>query len=568
MSIEDKKNRLAELAKIPAIARMDHRHMLDSQGNHKLLSKLTRIDRRKVKREARKVASKYKAKLLSISRSGAGYPVDKLLKHLAIEYTKRYMDSGVNNQPTHFNYFEPFCKIALLKQTVAPYAEPIEQLDNLFSIIDYFEYITSEEVQEFKLSSLLHLPENTVFHYTTNGHISDLTFLNAAGREFVISGFSLVRRKNSLHWYLLGGEVYLDDEWEILNQENYTLELDTIDPLKRAFLQEAMEVHGNQRGKPLSIEGMSSAIRTVVAGEINLKTEKYYSRIVMQEYENIFQSQCDDPEIFPFMSEEDAKTKAAIMEEQMEKASVMWDLVGSMFALPLYFESRVNISETLVEAAGNSVKPIRNIGGKGARRSFERVPSLQISDKETPKILMISPTYYPVETEGYWRRLKQGTTGKGPDGKPEENRTWIKARSKFRTDREPKKVYIKSTLKSAKLKAEEYFKAANEIPDVNINESLAGFLYVLRCAAMKEEVYKVGYTDRTAEIRASELSANTATPKSFIVVNSWQHKDAKGLETNVHAMLDPYRLNERREFFNAPYKTIEKIIEQELERLA
>ena len=84
---------------------------------------------------------------------------------------------------------------------------------------------------------------------------------------------------------------------------------------------------------------------------------------------------------------------------------------------------------------------------------------------------------------------------------------------------------------------------------------------------MENEIYKVGYTDRTAEIRANELSSNTATPKSFIVVKSWHHPNAKALETNVHAMLDPYRVNQSREFFQASYSIIEKIIEQELKRL-
>jgi len=383
MSIENKKNRLSELSKIPAIARIDHRHMLDDQGNHKLLSKMTRNERRKLKKEARKIANQYKTKMLSISKSGAGYPVDQLLKNLAIEYTNRYMDSGVGNQPTHFNYFEPFLKISLLEKTVAPYAEPITQVDNLFSITDYFEFITSGEAREFKLSSLLNIPENQVFHYTTNGDISDLTFLNAEGREFVVSGFSLVRRRNCLHWYLLGGELYLDDEWQILSDEDYKLEPETIDPLKRLFLLEAMETHGDQRGKPLSIDGMKTAIRTVVGGEIDLVSEKYYSRIVMQEYENVFQSQCDDPGIFPFLEDKEAKAKAAMMAEKMEKASVMWDLVGSMFALPSYFESRVNIPNAVVAAAGKSVKPLRNRGGKGVGKSFEKSQRFSLATKNS-----------------------------------------------------------------------------------------------------------------------------------------------------------------------------------------
>ena len=92
-------------------------------------------------------------------------------------------------------------------------------------------------------------------------------------------------------------------------------------------------------------------------------------------------------------------------------------------------------------------------------------------------------------------------------------------------------------------------------------------MYVLRCVVMENDIYKVGWTSRTARERASELSSSSGVPKSFIVVDSWQHTDPEGLEKNIHAMLDPYRVNDRREFFNAPYQTIKKIIELELQKL-
>ena len=50
------------------------------------------------------------------------------------------------------------------------------------------------------------------------------------------------------------------------------------------------------------------------------------------------------------------------------------------------------------------------------------------------------------------------------------------------------------------------------------------------------------------------------------MVESWQHPDAEALEKSVHAMLDPYRLNEAREFFQADYRTIKNLIELELDR--
>jgi hypothetical protein len=62
----------------------------------------------------------YRRILLGIRQSGAGYPVDQLLRQLAIEYTHRYASAGVGSQPVSFNYFEAFCDIKLIENSVAP----------------------------------------------------------------------------------------------------------------------------------------------------------------------------------------------------------------------------------------------------------------------------------------------------------------------------------------------------------------------------------------------------------------------------------------------------------------
>jgi hypothetical protein len=88
----------------------------------------------------------------------------------------------------------------------------------------------------------------------------------------------------------------------------------------------------------------------------------------------------------------------------------------------------------------------------------------------------------------------------------------------------------------------------------------------MRCVAMKDEVYKIGWTSGSAEQRAKELSAATGVPLSFVVVHSWQHPDPKALESGVHAILNPYRLSEGREFFRLEYPKLKELIESEIAR--
>jgi hypothetical protein len=46
-----------------------------------------------------------------------------------------------------------------------------------------------------------------------------------------------------------------------------------------------------------------------------------------------------------------------------------------------------------------------------------------------------------------------------------------------------------------------------------------------------------------------QLSSETGVPVAFVVARSWAHANARALEAEAHAMLAPYRINDRREFF-------------------
>lgn len=199
--------RFDELRKVPPYAAVDHRFFLDDAGRDSRLHGISRKKRRQLKAEGRKIGEKYSRILADISKSGAGFPIDKLLRTFAVEYTHRYASSGVMTQPASFNYFEAFCSIKLFNGSVAPYAEPRSELDHLFSVPDFFDYLTDQSAPKFTLEDLRDLPEGLVHNFTQNGAIGEFTYLTAEGREFVISGFAIVRHGNAIHWSVLGGEI-------------------------------------------------------------------------------------------------------------------------------------------------------------------------------------------------------------------------------------------------------------------------------------------------------------------------------------------------------------------------
>src|ERR1019366_9050628 len=128
-----------------------------------------------------------------------------------------------------------------------------------------------------------------------------------------------------------------------------------------------------------------------------------------------------------------------------------------------------------------------------------------------------------LQTEGYWRRILTDSYGRDREGNQSQGRTWVKATNKWRARRDqPRTVYIKSSVAAAKIQVSDYLEAVQRADaDKKPSSEQIGVLYVMRCLAMQEEVYKVGWTSNSAEQRARELSSATGVPVSFAVVDAW-----------------------------------------------
>lgn len=82
-----------------------------------------------------------------------------------------------------------------------------------------------------------------------------------------------------------------------------------------------------------------------------------------------------------------------------------------------------------------------------------------------------------------------------------------------------------------------------------------GFVYCLNNPAMPG-VFKIGRTYRSPMARAMELSASTSAPMKFQVLCYGEFKDPAAAELDMHQRLDSYRINQKREFFRAPFEWI------------
>lgn len=82
-----------------------------------------------------------------------------------------------------------------------------------------------------------------------------------------------------------------------------------------------------------------------------------------------------------------------------------------------------------------------------------------------------------------------------------------------------------------------------------------GFVYVLGNPAFPG-IYKIGFTERSPSLRCKELSASTAAPSPFVLCAYYELEDARTVERDLHFILDEYRINESREFFQVSLYTI------------
>jgi len=320
------------------------------------------------------------------------------------------------------------------------------------------------------------------------------------------------------------------------------------------------------------LEGTDTYIRTIIAGEFDVKEEKHLSRCYLAEYENSFDVVCDDPEVLaPMTSTEDRERLITTMTERFNRSAVLWSLAEGLFQLPRYFSARFALNK---DASNKTRQRIpKKKGGKGLRGEYVVIPALEAnSSAPTSTITMVNLPQYEIETEGHWKRLANGDRGVDRHGNTVLGRTWVASSSKWKpTGSAITTIFLKDTLAAAKLKISEYLDAVDRLE--NKAESIdsqvdsdEGELYIMRCSAMKEQIFKVGFTSGNSIERAKQLSSATGVPLAFLVVRKWRHKDARKLETEVHMALSPYRINDSREFFMAKYDAIEKVIESVLKR--
>jgi T5orf172 domain len=328
---------------------------------------------------------------------------------------------------------------------------------------------------------------------------------------------------------------------------------------------------------------MKREARLLLEKACDWRTEKHEVRAIAKDCGNRYNYILDDPEAFGVQDSENLtgqqRELLQTMIKRIESEGLFFEIAETCFQLPAYFAFRVTLVRetkraTAIAAMSQAARTKMLNVAPEKRPLFKTVASLEVVDLGNPTVVRAySPPRYKVEVEGFWRKIDPNLFGKDIFGNPTKGRTWVRGHLRWRDRPErPSTVFVKRSIASAKAKAAAIvasdpsaFVVGDALPpvfpiEIEPENENAGWLYVMRCPLMDDDVYKVGWCSRPPKTRAEELSKATGVPLAYIVVESWKVEDARQIETTAHQVLAEFRINLRREFFKAPFEKIRAAI--------
>lgn len=481
-------------------------------------------------------------------KNGAGLEIDKILRYFLQEYNDRNFKHGLNSMPTSFNVMEAF----LEHRPDLVYFKLRDERDHRFLLSEYFDFLTSPD-NDCKTESLMDLlEEGVIYSYNSCENLEDFILSAPEKENYVISGISLIRHSTELNMLMLiGKEADLPKETSELQGNGIAIcGRDDIVPspdLKR---------------EAVAIEGGSNFWKHLVLTRFDLADKTQDVRYILKDCGNAFNVLTDDVNVFLDESGNlPVETRNALTSsvEGIEANRFIFELCKNLILLPAYFEKnddQLEFESCKTQLWGMLGK--RSWRKKGIllepedRITTRQVAVLRTMSASQNSFCSVSMTpELKIQRSGYWRTLPANKIGLDKDNKPIHGRTWVHETLSWIEKDEDSTDIITGT----KHDDQDFSKFPNN-----------GYIYIMRSASDKKNIFKVGLTRRIPEQRATEISCGTGVPTSYLVVEEWYVADCVLAESFIHKELSEYRINKRREFFNAPYKIIRKAVEENIDR--
>ena len=505
-----------------------------SHPSHKVLSALARESAARdlsFRLWAQELAKKSPSFVVTRMEGGAGFPMSNLLRDYFREYGSRIVTHGPHSFPTSFNVIESFLTFSHDFRMF----DLREEREHLLRLYDYLEWYTSGAIPE-EPEILVEIVKEGVIHSFNMVDPTGDYRVQTRGSELAIAGMALVRHGTELSMMILCGESppKLSDNAAA-----------DFDKGQAVIGKERLEIDPEYSAEDRFLKEMPGYARVIGLVRLDLKSRQSFVRYLNHDVGPAYQVATDDPSIFTEDIPE--ARREAILSASAQTLAHYEPLFASLWSLmylPVFFvDAHDRVAETTfstelhAKRASTAVrKAVRHLGRKQLYFS-RRVFCLQGDEPESSdKEMTVVPPEMEHADSGFWRSLPPGEIGEDEEGNAIVGKTWVERTDMWSTRSVEEFVVRKHGI---------------EVEGAN-----PGYLYVMRSGSHGLDVYKIGKTQRSPDVRASELTGATGVPTPFEVLASWEVGDVDLAEREAHRRLRSYRVSRRREFFRAPLSTI------------
>lgn len=423
----------------------------------------SRNERRLREKAYHRAVSRIRSRLAAERHAGAGFEVDKLLREFSLKLNDRLRANGWDGvMPFSWGTLDAFFSDD--DEDGLPYLTLRHERDHAFSANDFLDWATTSPPQDKGLARLRSLPEGDVHSFTVLGKPGDLAFATRDGRDFVLSGASMVRHGDRLAWVLVGGlTADLDVETGKL-RETYLG-----DGVRSEALWDGAPELTDQRICAEPLPGADGLWRTIAYGNFDLARGRHASRTYATDNGDVYGLVTDSPDAVlrqgQDVPDEGGMATMEHFAELLETNAAVFEMAEAAFMLPSYFDVRIDLvrTEPRATAIARGEMPPRDRARvlhapAGDRRPFRMVRTL---DVEAPPVTSAgrrsyTPPSHSVALDGFYRRIDPRSVGRDEDGGPILGRTWVKGHMRWR-DRparaEP--ILVKASVAAARERAAE-----------------------------------------------------------------------------------------------------------------
>lgn len=569
------------------LAKSARKGTLSAEGRDKFLELMAR-DKPKLMALARQAMERDRATFDAQQACGAGLLADEALRYFQRDYENRGRIAGPQGMPTSYQIGRSFFNQRYVGAVYLMWPER----DYLVRFSDFLDFVTAGESPDIDLGLGYTLTEGVIYNVTASDEVGSLLLETQGDAAYGFRAASLLRNGDDLVMLLSLAEQLSESGVEDLAR---VVSADPVPFLPaKAVLAEHHKEHRKEFGatRVARIEG-TDLLPTTAMVRFNLKKRAVEGRVLLRDLGDRFDTLTDVFAALVDAGVTEASPEFLNMVAKLDDYGALWEMAKALTLLPAYLGARITViqSETRETRLGKlpaaKRKELAQVD-ESQRVRYRTISAVRIERPAGALVMSgrrFTPPQFQIPLDGFWRELAgPEQMGKDAEGLPVKGRTWVRAHIRYKDRPAPaeiKTVYIKASLSAARQKLEAYRRRMEKRNDVPLPAPVeavlpaspvaaplpeeegrhGAYVYVMRCHAHAEDLFKVGFTDRDPETRAKELSASTSAPSPFVVLRAWAVSEGRLAEQAAHEALGAVRLSANREFFHTPYAELQALLE-------